>query len=43
LSHLVGFKKPENTDGISILPTLLGKPQVDKHDFLFWEFPEYGG
>jgi len=43
LSELVGFKKPNNTDGISILPTLLGKPQIDKHDFLFWEFPEYGG
>jgi arylsulfatase A-like enzyme len=31
-----------NTDGISFLPTLLGKPQK-KHDFLFWEMPAAQG
>ena len=25
------------TDGISIVPTLLGKPTQKKHDFLYWE------
>jgi arylsulfatase A-like enzyme len=30
---------PKNTDGISILPELLGKPQK-KHDFLYWEIQE---
>lgn len=32
-----------NTDGISYLPTLLGEKQDSTHDFLFWEYPEYGG
>lgn len=36
--------KPPKTDGISMLPTLLGKDKKQKHhDFLFWEFPESGG
>ena len=30
------------TDGISFLPTLTGKKEQDIHDFLYWEFPEYG-
>ena len=36
--------EPPATDGISMLPTILGndKGQV-KHDFLFWEYPEAGG
>ena len=41
-SDLVGYEKPD-TDGISFLPTLLGKEQKESHDFLFWEYPEYGG
>ncbi len=39
-------KMPENTDGISLLPTLLGKPEKqEKHEFLLWDFAErsYGG
>lgn len=36
-------KAVENTDGISILPTLLGKPGQKQHDYLFWEFHEQGG
>jgi len=43
LSDLVGYETPENTDGISFLPTLLGMEGQEKHDFLYWEFPEYGG
>ncbi|PWE01381.1 arylsulfatase [Marinilabilia rubra] len=35
---------PENTDGISFLPTLLGNPGEQKeHDYLYWEFHERGG
>jgi len=41
-SDIVGYEKPE-TDGISFLPTLLGREQKESHDFLFWEYPEYGG
>ena len=33
---------PESVDGISLLPTLLGKPQVER-DYLYREFPSYGG
>ena len=33
---------PTNTDGISFVPTLLGKKQ-DTHEFLYWEFPAYKG
>lgn len=33
---------PENLDGISFLPELLGKRQK-KHDFLYWEFHGAGG
>jgi arylsulfatase len=35
-------KVPKETDGISFLPTLLGKSQP-QHDYLYWEFPAYGG
>lgn len=35
---------PAHTDGISILPTLLGnKANQKKHDFLYFEFPGKGG
>lgn len=32
--------KPPNTDGISIVPSLLGKPQTTKHEHLYWEIYE---
>jgi arylsulfatase A-like enzyme len=40
--ELAGVKSPENTDGISYLPALLGQPQ-QKHDLLYFEFHEQGG
>jgi arylsulfatase A-like enzyme len=42
LAELTGFSTPENLDGISFLPTLLGKEQP-KHKYLYWEFHEKGG
>ncbi len=37
-------KLPAGVDGISFAPTLLGKPGEQKqHEFLYWEFPGYGG
>jgi arylsulfatase A-like enzyme len=39
LAEVAGAKAPKTTDGISILPELLGKPQK-KHDFLYWEIQE---
>ena len=33
-----------NTDGISFLPTLIGKPeQQKKHEYIYFEYPEKGG
>jgi arylsulfatase A-like enzyme len=29
-------------DGISMLPTLLGQPQTNRHEYLYWEFHERG-
>ncbi|QTE23713.1 arylsulfatase [Polaribacter cellanae] len=42
LSDITGFEPPKN-DGISFLPTLLGENKQKEHEFLYWEFPEYGG
>jgi len=39
-AEMAGVKAPANTDGISILPTLLGKDQKTKHDFLYFEIYE---
>jgi arylsulfatase A-like enzyme len=40
-ADIAGIKPPEKIDGISILPTLLGKKQ-SAHEFLYWEFHEEG-
>ena len=37
-----GIPITENIDGISILPTLMGKKQI-QHDYLYWEFHENDG
>ncbi len=40
---LAGIKTPKNIDGISYLPTLLGRPDRQKqHELLYWEFHEQG-
>ena len=42
-AELAGFKAPKGIDGISMVPTLLGKPQKQKkHEFIYWEFHEQG-
>lgn len=41
LADITGVECPP-TDGISFLPTLLGKKQP-KHDYLYFEYPESGG
>ena len=41
--ELAGIETPQDIDGISLLPTLLGEPQKQKkHEFLYWEFHEQG-
>jgi arylsulfatase A-like enzyme len=43
LTEIAGVKAPENIDGISFLPTLLGKSDQKKHEYFYWEFHELGG
>lgn len=42
LAEVAEVDIPENIDGISFLPALLGKEQP-KHNYLYWEFHEQGG
>lgn len=42
LCELIGVEAPQGLDGKSFLATLLGKEQDDP-EFLFWDYPEYGG
>ena len=42
--EMIGEKSPEGIDGISFLPTLLGKNSEQKlHDYLYWESDSGGG
>ncbi len=40
--EIAGVEPPADTDGISMLPTILGQEQTKTHDFLYWEFYEMG-
>ena len=42
-AELAGYDKPLQTDGISMVPTLLGRDDQQKHDYLYWEFHEQNG
>ena len=41
LAELGGAAAPRDTDGISMVPALLGKTQK-QHEYLYWEFHERG-
>ncbi len=43
LCEITGVKPEGDIDGISFLPTLLGKNNQKKHEYLYWEFPASGG
>lgn len=44
ICEVTGIDLPDDTDGISYLPTLLNKEQQQKkHDFVYYEFYEEGG
>ena len=44
LAELTGASLESDTDGISLMPTLLSNPAGQKkHDYLFWDFTGYGG
>lgn len=41
-AEIVNVKKPENIDGISFLPTLLGETENQiEHEYLYWERNQY--
>lgn len=40
---LTDSSTPRYTDGISIVPTLLGRAEQQQHPYLYWEFHEAGG
>jgi arylsulfatase A-like enzyme len=39
-AELAGAEPPVKTDGVSVLPTLLGKQQAPEK-FMYWELPRY--
>ena len=39
LAELAGVEPPSNIDGMSIMPTLLGREQRTDDRFMYWEFP----
>jgi len=43
VTDLIGVEAPENIDGISYLPTLLGNDNQKEHDYMYWEFHEKNG
>lgn len=43
LCDAAGIDPPKDIDGLSVFPTLLGREDQKVHDFLYWEFPSYGG
>ena len=40
---LLKQQKPQNIDGISLLPTLTAQGKQEEHESLYWEFHEDGG
>ncbi len=43
LCDIAGTVPAGPIDGISFFPTLSGKGEQKKHEYLYWEFPAYGG
>jgi arylsulfatase A-like enzyme len=41
--EIAGAEPQADTDGISMVPTLLGEGQQKQHKYLYWEFFELGG
>lgn len=42
-TELAGGQVPGGLDGLSLVPTLLGKGEQKKHEFFYWEIPSGGG
>jgi len=42
VAEIARAETPPGIDGISVLPLLLGLPQTNRHEYLYWEFHERG-
>ena len=42
-TEAAGVDEEYNIDGISMLPAMLGDSAKAEHEYLYWEFPSYGG
>ena len=40
MAELAGTPPPAGIDGISLVPTLLGRPGQKEHTYFYWEFGE---
>ncbi len=43
VADIIDAELPDNIDGISYLPSLIGKEKQKEHDYLYWEFHENNG
>jgi arylsulfatase len=43
ICEATGIKPPQDIDGISLMPVLSGQGTQRDHEYLYWEFPGYGG
>ena len=43
LLALAGAVQPSGLDGIDLTPTLLNRGEQARHEYLYWEFPDFGG
>jgi len=43
LLALAGAPPPAELDGVDLTPTLLNRGAQMRHEYLYWEFPDYGG
>jgi len=41
LAEFAGAKAPSGIDGVSMAPTILGRPQRQKPEWLYWELPRW--
>ena len=41
LAELAGAKVPADIDGVSVVPTLLGKGKQLQPEYLYWELPKF--
>lgn len=42
VAEIARAETPKGIDGISVLPTLIGRSQTNRHEYFYWEFHERG-